>query len=184
MPIKISLGLSKKLGLPAYSSVGASCQVECEVDSAILQQGAERFHQEAERLFGLCRQAVHDQLAREVPPNGALRTASNGHIASTCAAKPGARPDPAVSCVDSNGDEEAQTEVGLSERQLAFIQDLAGQIRGLGIRRLPALVAIQFDRNLTELTSGEASRLIDWLRQVRSGELPLERLLEQETAER
>jgi hypothetical protein len=53
MPIKMSLGLTKKLGLPAYSSVGASCHVECEVDSSALEQDGQRFHQEAERLFGL-----------------------------------------------------------------------------------------------------------------------------------
>ena len=67
---------------------------------------------------------------------------------------------------------------GLSQRQLAFIQDLAGQIQGLGVRRLPALVALQYDKNLTELSSVEASRLISLLRQVRSGSVSLQALLE------
>jgi len=36
MPLKLNVGVSKKLGLPEYSSVGASCNVEVELDSTML----------------------------------------------------------------------------------------------------------------------------------------------------
>jgi hypothetical protein len=178
MPIKMSLGLTKKLGLPAYSSVGASCHVECEVDSSALEQDGQRFHQEAERLFGLCRQAVQEQLARELPA-GAQRQPANGHNTPQALPKPDYQEEPADEG-EMDDQEEPQPELGLSERQLIFIQNLASQIRGLGIRRLPALVAFQFDKNLTELSSPEASRLIDLLRRVRAGNLALDALMEQE----
>ena len=33
MPLKLTAGVSRKLGLPGYSSVGAICHVELELDS-------------------------------------------------------------------------------------------------------------------------------------------------------
>jgi hypothetical protein len=183
MPVKISLGLNKKVGLPNYSSLGANCQVECELDNAVVQEGPERFQAEAERLFDLCREAVEEELARETATNGKPYAAANGfktaggRPAHSCASE--ASHD--VACPPASESELA--DIGLTERQLKFIQDLATQIHGLGIRRLPALVAIQFDKNLTELTSVEASRLIGLLRQVRSGSLRLEPLLEQDAPE-
>lgn len=182
MPLKISIGLNKKVGLPNYSSLGANCQIECEVDSAI-REGTDRFQAEAERLFYLCRQAVEEELGRHAATNGKPHAAINGHLAGggRSAQSSAAEESQDVSCPPASESELA--EIGLTARQLKFIQDLATQIRGLGIRRLPALVAMQFDSNLTELTSVEASRLIGLLRQVRSGALRLETLLQQDAPE-
>lgn len=183
MPVKISLGLNKKVGLPNYSSLGANCQVECELDSAVIQDGPERFQAEAERLFDLCRDAVEEELARETAAHGKPDATTNGHAAG------GARAARALNYEESQdvdcppGLDSELAEIGLTERQLSFIQDLASQIRGLGIRRLPALVAVQFDKNLTELSSVEASRLIGVLRQVRSGTLRLDTLMAQDAPE-
>ena len=33
MPLKLNVGVSRKVGLPDYGSVGASCNVEVELDS-------------------------------------------------------------------------------------------------------------------------------------------------------
>lgn len=181
MPLKISIGLNKKVGLPNYSSLGANCQIECEIDSA-MQEGTERFQAEAERLFDLCRQAVEEELGRHAATNGKPHAVTTCHLAGGGrSAQSSAAEESQVSCPPASESELA--EIGLTARQLKFIQDLATQIRGLGIRRLPALVAMQFDSNLTELTSVEASRLISLLRQVRSGTLRLETLLQQDAPE-
>jgi hypothetical protein len=42
--MKLNVGVSRKVGLPDYGSVGASCGIELEVDGSLLQHDLERFH--------------------------------------------------------------------------------------------------------------------------------------------
>jgi len=66
MPLKLNVGPSKKVGLPDYSSIGASCHVEIELPDS----GPSGFQAEAERAFAACRQAVDDELARHRTDGG------------------------------------------------------------------------------------------------------------------
>jgi hypothetical protein len=36
MPLRLNVGVSKKVGLPEYSSAGAHCELELEVESGLL----------------------------------------------------------------------------------------------------------------------------------------------------
>ena len=45
MPIKINVGLSRKIGLPEFGSLGASCNVEFEADQQLLQNDLDGFYQ-------------------------------------------------------------------------------------------------------------------------------------------
>ena len=65
MPLKVSVGLSQKMGLPDYSSLGASCHVEYEADGQLLHHDLSAFHRQVQAVFGACRQAVQEELARE-----------------------------------------------------------------------------------------------------------------------
>ena len=38
MPMKLNVGVSRKIGLPDYGSVGASCNLELELDSSLLER--------------------------------------------------------------------------------------------------------------------------------------------------
>src|SRR5580693_9441094 len=64
MALKLNVGVSKKLGLPEYSSVGASCNVEVELDPGLLEHDLDAFHERARAAYVACHQAVEDDLAR------------------------------------------------------------------------------------------------------------------------
>src|SRR6188472_636250 len=68
MPLKLSVGLTKKIGLPSYSSLAASCHAEVELDNSLLQGDLEGFHRHVRNIFFSCRQAVNDELARQQQP--------------------------------------------------------------------------------------------------------------------
>jgi hypothetical protein len=65
MPLKLNLGLSKMIGLPHCGSLGASCSIELELDSSLLQGNLEGFHQQVRAVYVACAQSVQDELARQ-----------------------------------------------------------------------------------------------------------------------
>jgi hypothetical protein len=64
MPIKVNVGLSQKIGQPDYGSLGATCHVEFEADSHLLQNDLDGFHRHVANAFVACKQAVQDELSR------------------------------------------------------------------------------------------------------------------------
>ena len=163
MPLKLNVGLSKKIGQPDYGSLGASCNVEVELDHALLASDLEGFQQRARQAFSACRQAVNDELARHTgnqpvgDPAKTAEAAGNGHT----------RPA-------TNG---AETSHRASRKQLDYVQQLAGQISGLGVRRLEDLAHKMFSKPLADLSSLDASGLIDTLKQIKAGHIDLEAVL-------
>ena len=165
MPLKLNVGLSKKIGQPDYGSLGASSNVELELDHALLASDLEGFQQRARQAFSACRQAVHDELARHTGDQADSDTAAkpaqangNGH-----AARPA-----------TNG---AEASHRASRKQLDYVQQLAGQITGLGVRRLEDLAHRMFTKPLADLSSLDASGLIDTLKQIKAGHIDLEAVL-------
>ena len=61
--LKLHAGVSKKVGLPGFSSASASCTIEAELDSSLLQD-QEGFQVVVQRAYQSCEQAVQDQIAR------------------------------------------------------------------------------------------------------------------------
>jgi hypothetical protein len=61
--LKLHAGVSKKVGLPGFSSASASCTIEADLDSSLLQD-REGFQIVVQRAYQSCEQAVQHQIAR------------------------------------------------------------------------------------------------------------------------
>jgi hypothetical protein len=188
MAMRINVGLSKKIGLPDYGSLGASCNLEFELDHALLQNDLEGFHQRVRGAFAACRQAVQDQLAREqqaagVAPGAGPNGLANGRTSSGASpwnGVPGDRRPP-----NGNGHSSAVNGSGghgASEKQLAYLRQLAKQVPGLGVRRLEALAQRMHGKPVAGLTTLDASGLIDTVKAIKAGQINLDGVLEGQPA--
>ena len=164
MPLKLSLGLSKKIGQPDYGSLGASCHVEVELDAALLDNDLERWHQHVRKAYVACAQAVNDELARLQQTGQA-----NGHRSVSNGA--------ADSQNHANGNGHRNGGQRASAKQLDYARQLAAQIRGVGVRRLETLAQRMFEKPLTDLASLDASGLIDVLKEIKAGRIDLDAAL-------
>jgi hypothetical protein len=81
MPLKLNVGVSRKVGLPDYCSAGASCNIEVELDAGLLQHDLGAFHAEVRAAFIAARQAVDDELVRlqAQPASTGVPATVNGH---------------------------------------------------------------------------------------------------------
>jgi len=61
--LKLHAGVSKKVGLPGFSSASASCTIEAELDSTLLND-TQGFQMVVRRAYQSCEKAVQDQIAR------------------------------------------------------------------------------------------------------------------------
>ena len=172
MPLKVNLGLSKKLGLPDYGSVGASCHVEFEVDGSLLQSDLDGFHARVRGAYVACRQAVQDELAQH---QSSASTSSANRVGNGSAASASA-PEANGNDHDSNG-HNGNGGRPATEKQVTYIRQLAGQIKGLGVRRLETLSQRMFGKPVAGLTSLDASGLIDVCKGIKAGEIDLDAAL-------
>ncbi len=78
MPLKLNVGVSRKVGLPDYGSMGASCNLEVELEASLLEHDLDGFHARVKKAYIAAHQAVHDELARNHVLNGGEPTDANG----------------------------------------------------------------------------------------------------------
>ncbi|MBN8602954.1 MAG: hypothetical protein J0M26_18095 [Planctomycetes bacterium] len=67
MPINVTCGLSKKIGMPDFGSLGASCEIAFEVDRSQLETNLDQFRSVVRSVFRQCQEAVEEQLSNQAP---------------------------------------------------------------------------------------------------------------------
>ena len=87
MPLTLNVGLSRKIGLPDFGSLGATCHVTVELDGHLIQHDLEAFHRHVRQAYAACRQAVQEELSRQEaadthPTGNNGNGHTNGHAAN------------------------------------------------------------------------------------------------------
>ncbi len=160
--IKVSAGLSRKVGEANYSSRGGSVHLEQEFDAGVIHEPG-RLRDGIRELFALARQALDEELGQ----------------GGDCAGPSAPTDDPgAGSMGDRAGDHSGHgLHVGdstvvparsrppgplASEKQLNYLGTLCERQR----RDLGELCHERFGVDLAWLMRGQAAELIDWLRRA------------------
>jgi hypothetical protein len=167
--LKLHAGVSKKVGLPGFSSASASCNIEAELDSTLLND-IEGFQIVVRRAYQSCEKAVEDQIAR--------LTSDDQHNTSQPQEIVEVRTSPAISGarITTNGAVTDRADLPVTNR--AAFRDASSPrpatasqvkaIRAIAARRKIDLVGLLRDRfGLTtadELGIRQASNLIDELK--------------------
>ena len=155
--LKLHAGVSKKVGLPGFSSASASCTIEAELDSTLLQDH-DGFQIVVQRAYQSCEQAVQNQIARLTNDTSDEPSQPREVIE--------VRTSPAISGASVNRLPAAQFTNQPSPRPATASQVKA--IRAIAARRKIDLVGLLRDRfGLTtadELGIRQASNLIDELK--------------------
>ena len=152
MPLKINVGLNRKIGEANYGSRGACVNIEVEVEPTLVEK-PDQLRERVRYLFQIAKASVEEELNGQ----GANDAASSQHNGNASTHNTG-----------GNGHGHQAT-----DKQLGYARQLAGQVSGLGIRRLDELTNKMFSKPVTGLTTLDASGLIDMLKQLKAGDIDL-----------
>jgi hypothetical protein len=162
MPMKLNVGVSRKVGLPDYGSVGASCNLELELDSGLLEHDLDGFHARIRDAYVAAHQAVHDELARLQSPG---KVKADSSPPATAVNKPASGDHRASS--NANGtmakvqSDRARTRKPATSNQVKAILAIARRQNA----DLVGLLRQEFDVEQPEdLSLRQASQLIDLLK--------------------
>jgi hypothetical protein len=162
MPLKLTVGLAKKIGRPDFGSLGASCGVEIELAADAIRGDPDALLGGARAAFAACRRAVDEELAllQGAPPGhqGKAGAEDRGSDHTTLSGQHDQRPPaPARGAL--------ATARPATPRQVRMIVAIARR-RRVG---LAALLRNEFGvAGPEDLSLPQASRLIDGLRAASS----------------
>ena len=149
MGVKIYVGYCQKIGLPNYGSEGAHCDLEIEVDASVFND-PEMFLQRMREVYATCRNAVEMELEHRRQD-------------AKC-------PEPEVNRNETSGKTSYRPP---SPKQSKYAEQLAAQIKSLGVRKLDNLCERMYQKSFAALSGLETSNLIDTLREAKAGRIDL-----------
>ena len=88
MPMTVKVGLAKKVGQPDFGSLGASCEIELELDGSLLFHDLDGLQEKVRAAYVACRQAVNDELANQTRPTQTTEPATSCTLAETNGQRP------------------------------------------------------------------------------------------------
>ena len=88
MPIKLNVGVSRKVGQPNYGSLGACCNVDIELDQQSFDEDPSSLHRHVQEAFAVCRHAVEAELSQSGRDSAKMRT--SGQASQGDSSSPGA----------------------------------------------------------------------------------------------
>ena len=176
--LKLNIGFNRKVGEANYGSRGASVNLEIEVESGLVRE-PDKLQAKLSYLFELAKRSVDAQIngngrsdsvpAADTSTDTGDGGRGNGHV------PPNGNGSHARAAGNGNGSGNASHRA--SEKQMNFVNQLARSIRGLGVRRLESLTGRMFGKPLADLTSFDASSLIDTLKAIKDGTVSLDAVL-------
>jgi len=137
MPLTLNVGISKKVGLPDFGSIGATCNVTVELDVGLFQTDLETFHRHVRGAYVACAQAVNDELARQQGHTAGNGNGGNVTAAATAQPQPGnGQPTSGNGKGHTNGNGQNGNGNGrgngnahqASEKQMTYLRQLAAQV--------------------------------------------------------
>ena len=175
MPMTVKVGLAKKVGQPDYGSLGASCDIELELDGGLLFHDLDGLQEKVRAAYTACRQAVNDELAVQTgassQPSAPQETGlppsnTNGYERNTTS--PPARDNPAASGPPAaNGARNGHASNGNGNRRAATTAQVRA-LHAIATRQQFNLTDLLRERfhiyKAEELSLREASSLIDELK--------------------
>lgn len=168
MPLKLNVGLSKKIGLPNYGSLGASCHLEIELDAQLFARDRNEFDQQVQQAFDACSHAVQEELVRHL---SSPEPATTGDAVHTDASHGNREIDDQINSSTNgapNGGANGRSPIGETRRRRR--QATGSQVRAIfAIAHRQDVDLAEALRNRfgvehpSELDVSDASRLIDEL---------------------
>jgi hypothetical protein len=160
MPMKLNVGVSRKVGMPDYGSVGASCNLEMELDASLLDKDLDGFHARIRGAYVAAHQAVHDELARLQVPVDTSSERPSQKPSRTLVRNGYARENGNGSSARTQGDRSRVRKPATPNQVKAILAIARRQNTDLG-RMLQQEYGVERPE---DLTIGQASDLIDLLK--------------------
>jgi len=180
--LKLNIGFNRKIGEANFSSRGASVNLEIEVESGVVRE-PDKLQAKIDYLFKLAKASVDAQLNGTSPPPQPEPAAGNGNGQANGNGNANGQTHGNGQSSQTNGNGQGNGNGHrATEKQINFANQLAKGIRGLGTRRLESLSGRMFGRPLAELTSLDASSLIDTLKAIKEGRVSLDAAFSEGTA--